>query len=250
RTGEQQVARDQREERRKIRDHLRNLPDQLAQVAALAWRPVHLEPDGALRGMANVGRAADGRARRRAIERLAGVPRPAHLLRLGLEVASGHVEPDGVSVDEIQGTPRGDAASPGAEGDDQLQLVVDIGAVRRIGEVAAVGDDGVRRLHEEERRLTIRIVTHLARVLRVVPPPAVDAVDRKARPGALDREGWRGLDGDHVLHWAPPEAGAKRAPSAYGLPDSPRTATRYSAIARRAKTPKFMVINRTPRSLM
>ena len=43
----------------------------------------------------------------------------------------------------------------------------------------AVGDHGVGRLGEEERRLTRRVRTHLARMGRIVAPDAVNPTDGK-----------------------------------------------------------------------
>ena len=74
-----------------------------------------------------------------------------------------------------------------------------------------VGHDGVRGLHEEERRLAVRVVAHLARVLGVVAADAVDAVDGKPPARALHGQGGGRLDRDHILHAAPPGIGRPRA---------------------------------------
>ena len=62
---------------------------------------------------------------------------------------------------------------------DQFHLVVQV--VRRwgIGHVLAASDECVGRLHEEERRLTVRVVTHLAGMLGVVASHAVDPPHRE-----------------------------------------------------------------------
>jgi len=43
----------------------------------------------------------------------------------------------------------------------------------------AVGSNGVRGLHEEKGRLAVRVVPHLARVLRVVAAHAINAADEE-----------------------------------------------------------------------
>src|SRR3712207_7092134 len=49
--------------------------------------------------------------------------------------------------------------------------------------------DLVRRLHEKERLLPVRVVAHLARVLGVVAADAVDAADGEQARLARDRHG-------------------------------------------------------------
>jgi hypothetical protein len=45
---------------------------------------------------------AERTARRRMLERLADLPGPAELLGLALQVAPGHIEPDGIAVDMVE----------------------------------------------------------------------------------------------------------------------------------------------------
>src|SRR5580658_4706503 len=59
---------------------------------------------------------------------------------------------------------------------------------RRVGYGAAVGDDRVGGLGEEERRLT-HVLAHLLDVLDVIAADAPQAADRKILIGAGDRNG-------------------------------------------------------------
>src|SRR5690606_23607035 len=49
----------------------------------------------------------------------------------------------------------------------------------------AVGDDGISRFHEKERRLTVRVMAHFTGVFGVIAADTVNASDRK-RLVALD----------------------------------------------------------------
>ena len=139
------------------------------------------------------------RARRRVVERLAHLPRPAHLLRLALDVAAGHVEPDAIAPHMLERLLDGDVLPALGDRDHHLDLVVDVLRAHRIRHGRAVLHDGIRRLHEEERRLAVGVVPHLARVLGVVAAHAVDAPHRKACVAALDGQGRGGADVDDVL---------------------------------------------------
>src|SRR5690606_41031929 len=102
RAGEDEVARLEPHRLGDLRDELRHAPDQHRDVALLTRLAVDLELDAALRDVAAFRRRDEARAGRRVIESLAEIPRPAELLRLGLEVAPGHVEPDAVAEDVLE----------------------------------------------------------------------------------------------------------------------------------------------------
>src|SRR5258708_3710468 len=85
RAGEDQVAGLQRDEVREVRDLLGHAPDLLREVALLLHRAVHLHPDRALGGMADLARRAQRRHRSALVEALAHLPRPPHLLRFRLD---------------------------------------------------------------------------------------------------------------------------------------------------------------------
>jgi hypothetical protein len=76
--------------------------------------------------------------------------------------------------------------------------MVQLGALRRVGHVGAVDQQGVGRFHEEERRLAIRIAAHFARVLGVVAADAEDAADGEG-PTAGDGDCGDGGRGDHEI---------------------------------------------------
>src|SRR6185503_12633226 len=75
--------------------------------------------------------------------------------------------------------------------DHQLDLVVHVLGQRRIGRRAAVGDQRVGGLSEEERRLAL-VLAHLLDVLQIVAADAPDATNRKQICRARDREGGLG----------------------------------------------------------
>ena len=134
-----------------------------------------------------VGRA-EGGDRGRSVEALAHVPRPAHLLGLGLEVAAGHVEADPVAEDVLQRGLHGDVGPTARQRDDELDLVVEVIGGDGEGEAAAVRHDGGGGLHEEEGRLAIGVVAHLDRVIGVVATDAEHARHREDGVGAVDRQ--------------------------------------------------------------
>ena len=86
---------------------------------------------------------------------------------------------------------------PFAERHRELDLVVDVLAPRRVGELAR-GVEVVRVLGEEERRLAVGIVAHLDRVRGVVAADAVDPAHREAA-AALDRQRHPGGRLDHEI---------------------------------------------------
>ena len=74
---------------------------------------------------------------------------------------------------------HGDVRPAGADADDKLHLMVQLLALRRIRHIRVVQQQRVGRLHEEERRLPVRIAAHFPRVLGVVAADAKDTADGK-----------------------------------------------------------------------
>ena len=113
-----------------------------------------------------------------------------------MQVAAGHVEPDGVSPDQVEGVGLGDVRAAAGKGGDQLDLVMDVLGYRRIGEFPfAAGrqpDKIVRRFLENERWFPVRVVTHLAGVFGVIAPDAIDPAYRKLIVGAGNVGGGNG----------------------------------------------------------
>ena len=160
---------------------------QISLPIVLCWRTVPLTSSVIRLGVdLALGGAPDRPDRRRVVEALADVPRPARLLRLALQVAPGHVEADGVAPDMAHRIGGLDGLAGLADRDDELDLVVQVLGQGRIRHPAdlALGDRQHRigRLHEEERRLAAG-EAHLLRMLDVVAADAVDAVDRKGLAG-------------------------------------------------------------------
>lgn len=67
-----------------------------------------------------------------------------------------------------------------AKGNDQFHLVVHVRGERRIGEILAGRQQVVGILLEKERRLALGVMSHLARMGRIVAADAIDAAHRKA----------------------------------------------------------------------
>ena len=97
------------------------LPFTLSQIAPLA-------------GMADHRDRLQRGARRGVVERLAHLPRAAHFLRLALQVAARHVEPDAVAEDVVERFLDRDVRAALADRDDHLDLVVQVFGHLRIRE--------------------------------------------------------------------------------------------------------------------
>ncbi len=140
--------------------------------------PLHLEPDAALVRMADLGGRLERPARRRAVERLADLPRPLDVARGDLQVAARQVDADAVAPHAIERLVLRDVAAAGLERHHHLDLVMQVVGQRRVGHRAAVMHDRVGGLGEEERRLAL-VLAHLLDVLEIVAPDAPDAAHRK-----------------------------------------------------------------------
>src|SRR4029077_9924369 len=142
RAGEDHVARLERVVIGEIGDLLRNRPDHVRKVGLLALLAVHVEPDRALGRMTELGGRHELAAGRRLVEVLAEVPRASVVLAPLLEVAAGHVETYGVSVDVVVGALGVDATSALRQRDDELGLVVVVRGLRRVVNRAAPRNQG------------------------------------------------------------------------------------------------------------
>ena len=169
--------------------------DEVARLAALA---VDVEPHGPLRRMADPARRDDRAAGRGRLEGLSHFPRAAELLRLALKIAAGHVEADRIAEDAVHGLFDRDVRAAGLQRDDELDLEMHVGACARVGELP-VGAKRIGVLLEEERRLAVRVMSHLDRVLGVVAADAVEAPHRKKPVGADDRQGGDGCRREDVI---------------------------------------------------
>ena len=110
---------------------------------------------------------------------LAGVPGSAGVAGNELQVAAGHVEADGVTIDQVQGVCLGDLTARLADGDDQLDLVLIVLGRLGIGDDAAVRHDGLGPAGEEEGRFAVGILAHFTGVGGIVAADAEQATDRK-----------------------------------------------------------------------
>jgi hypothetical protein len=127
--------------------------------------------------VAGLGHRHDGR-RCRLVEALGHVPGAAQLLGLRLDVAAGHVQADGVAIDQIQRLFHRDIAAALGQRHHHLDLVMVIGGSGRIGHHGVGRHDRIGRLHEEER-LAVWVMAHFAGVGGIVATDAIDAADRE-----------------------------------------------------------------------
>ena len=77
------------------------------------------------------------------------------------------------------GLGNGDVAAIAADRNHQFDLELEIGRERRIWHARAIRHHGIARLLEEERRITLVGLLHLADVVEIVAADAIDAADRK-----------------------------------------------------------------------
>jgi hypothetical protein len=120
------------------------------------------------------------------IEALGDLPGQALVALLGLQVASREVVADGIAEHVRQRARDRNGAAALPDRDDELHFVVEVLRAGWIRNFAAIGDDGIGGLREEERRLAGRIAAHLADVFRVVAPDAVDPAHGVRVIAALD----------------------------------------------------------------
>jgi len=187
--GEDQVARLQSVEAREVGDLLGDRPDELPQVGVLARLAVDCEPDPAGSRMADRGGGMDRRDR--GPRRRTPCPAPTAGRGRAPRVAgrAGSCRGRPRSRRHARAPPRGGCSSPPCRSPPPARSRRRSSGRERIGQRAAGGNDCVRRLVEEERRLAVRIEPHLADVVGIVPPGAIDAPHRKAGVGAGDGYG-------------------------------------------------------------
>ncbi len=147
RAGQDQVARDERHDRRDVGHQLAHREDHVAGGGHLA----QLSVDGT--GDQRVGRlelGLDPRAERaESVEALAARPLPVG----DLQVARRHVVGDGVTEDVTVGRLGGDPTAALADDHRQLGLVLDLLRLGRQADGLALADDGAGRLEEQQRQL-------------------------------------------------------------------------------------------------
>ena len=154
-------------------------PDHQIEIRILPDLAVDREPDPPLCQMADSLGGRDRGTRGRLIERLADFPRLLFLTRSGLQIASRHVEPDGIAENVSQRSIACDLDAARLHRHHQLQLVLEILRQRWVGNRGAIGHDRVSMLGEEKRRLLL-VVAKLTNVFQIVTTDAVDTANRKA----------------------------------------------------------------------
>src|SRR5215471_14043886 len=157
--------------------------------------------------MTVAGNRVDCGDRRRLVERLAEVPWTSHVARLKLQIPARHVQADRVAVDVLQRPRRGNLEPAAVQRHYQLDLVMQVRGAWRVVDLASFGHHCIGRLEEEEWRLTLGILPHLACVRRVVASDAVDAMHREAAflTGYGNRRRFVRVDNERICHlcWVP-----------------------------------------------
>src|SRR5882762_4428354 len=195
-----EIARFQGVVLREKRDLFRHTPDHLVDVRVLAKLAVYLEPELAFFRVASLRGGGDRPDRGGLVEILAEGPGPAFVFSDLLQIAPRHVQAHCVTPDVFVGFGRRDLVAARADYRDHLGFPVVVGGHRRKGHRAALGDQIVRRLGEEERLLA-PVAAHLLLVLHIVAADTEDAAHREAR--VRSRDGKRGdvPAADYVLHF-------------------------------------------------
>ena len=215
--------------------NLRAAPDEIREVRLLPHLAVDGETDRPLVDVTVALHRADGADGRGEGEVLPRVPRAALVARLELQIAAGHVETGGISVDDGKGIRRREPGARLANGDDQLGLVMVIRGHRRIRNRPAPRDERLGELAEEEGRLTIRIGAHLARVGRVVATDTEDAADREALVAPGDGRGGKGGEVEDERHENSPDRQDRTKRTVTWLGFSARRTSRARANRRRQR---------------
>ena len=173
---------------RQLLDGLCNVPDQLANLAALARLAIHVQGDVGIGNVGHLGRRHQAADRGRVLKALANTPGAALLLHLVLQVAPRHVQADRIAVNMRGRIGGADLRTAHANGHDQLNFVVQIGGQRGVGHQCRGTrrgmQHGIGRLLKEKGRLTAACA-HFPRMFFVVAAHAVDAVYGKACLGSL-----------------------------------------------------------------
>jgi hypothetical protein len=97
-----------------------------------------------------------------------------------LQIAAGQIDAYAIAPDMIEGAIDGNVGSAFANRNDQLDFVVKVFCLWRIGNCHAIVHDGICRLQKEKRRFAVRIPPHLTGVRCIVAANADDTTHRKA----------------------------------------------------------------------
>ena len=177
--GHDQIARAERDQTGKEGDCLRDIPDQLIDITLLPDVTIHRQGNRAGRNVTHRRGCVNFAHRCRSVEAFRHVPRASHILETALHVAPCHIEAHAISENGVERLVFRNSIAAGFERDDHLYFRVHILRLVRIGRRGVVRDNGVGGFREEEWRITIRVMAHLARMRRIVPANAEDAMDRE-----------------------------------------------------------------------
>ena len=181
-------------------DDLVDLPDQQRDVVILLCLTIDLQLDvagGHDPGLVDRSDGADGGG---LIKGFGDFPRQALFQHTGLMVAAGHVEAHGVAEDMFGRVAYGDVVAAGFHRDDQFAFVVKVLGEHGVGDLSAVADKGIGRLHEDDRRIAF-VLLHFAHMGEVVLSDAIDPPDGeffvRSNDVEIGRIGRRNSVGDH-----------------------------------------------------
>src|SRR5215208_3747195 len=147
-------------------DNLWHAPDQFGEVALLAFSAVYREPDFPFDRVADLRRRLQRAAWRGMVEGFADLPRPLFLARSQLQVPTGEVDTDAVTVDVFERVIGRNIKAATLHRHDQFDFVVQVLGQRRVGDGGAIRFQHIGVLREEERRRTF-VISHLADVLEI-----------------------------------------------------------------------------------
>lgn len=207
--GENQVSRLQAIEARDMGNNVVDWPDQFGQVGVLFDDTVDRQGDPSRAGIeaASPGRflADQPASRRRLLDILAGIPWPPEITGLELQVAAGHIEPDGITPYRPLRLPRLYLESRLPHGHDQFDLEMEVMGFGRIGDAAGIGrvgvDDRLGPFGEEERGFAIGIAPHLAGMGFIIASDAEYAAHGITVAGlGLQQRRTDGLEQNRHLH--------------------------------------------------
>jgi len=125
RAGKHQISLAQRKVSRQLGQYLRHLPDHLADISFLTQLTVHLEPDATVLHM-TLGHRSDRSERRGVLESFCRIPGSTAAFGHGLQIPASQIHSYRIAEDVRQRLGEGNVAAAAADGDDHLDLVVQL----------------------------------------------------------------------------------------------------------------------------
>src|SRR4051812_19100179 len=136
--------------------------------------------------MPGIARGRNIAAWRRCIETLADFPWQPEIAGVALAIAARQIDADSIPPDMIDRISNSNVAASAADRNYQFDLELEVGCEWRIGYLCAIKHDGIPRLLEEKRWITLVGFLHFANVVEIVAAHAEDPANRK-EASAYDR---------------------------------------------------------------